>query len=171
MAKINHSSHVIIFNCVRCTQSRSLYRGNRCGIDIMNKALVARRIQTKYLQSLLYWKIILQILVAQLVEFFAWGNSMCFGNDALIFARDSWNNKLFVKPGILNQMYTSIVYMYMRRLFCMPYANFMGQSDCLLCVWCISYLQVINNMLRHSATRNVSEHIFQYFLISEWQSH
>ena len=33
---------------------------------------------------------------------------------------------LFVKTGILNQMYISVVYMYMGRLFCMPHANFMG---------------------------------------------
>ena len=54
----------------------------------------------------------------------------------LTFARDSLNNKLLVKTGILNRMYTTVVCMCMRRLFCLPFANFMGQSDCLLCVWC-----------------------------------
>ena len=45
----------------------------------------------------------------------------------------------------------------------MPHANFMGQSDC--SVHCAynkkSCLRVINYILWHSATRNVSEHILQ----------
>ena len=63
------------------------------------------------------------------------GNKMCFLNIALTF--DSWNNKLFTKTRILNQMYISIfyMYMYMGRLFCMPHTNFIGPSDCSLYVW------------------------------------
>ena len=41
-----------------------------------------------------------EVVFAQLVELTAWGNNMCFGNDALTFARDRWNDKLFVKTWI-----------------------------------------------------------------------
>ena len=30
----SYSGDVIIFNCVRCTQSRSLHRGNRCAYTV-----------------------------------------------------------------------------------------------------------------------------------------
>ena len=99
-----------------------------------------------------------EVAFVLLVELTAWVNNICFGNDALTSACDSWNNKLF---GILNQMYTIIVYMYMylRRLFCMPYANFMGQNDCCFCIWCIKKLSTCHRQyaLWHSATRNVSD--------------
>ena len=85
---------------------------------------------------------------AQLGELVAWKNNMCFWNDAMTFARDTWNNKQFVKTVILNQMYISIVYMYMcmRRLFRMSYAKFMGLCDCLLCVWCIKKLSTCHTL-------------------------
>ena len=38
----------------------------------------------------------------------------------------------------------------------------MGQSDCLLCVWCIKKLSTYHKLYSwHSATRIVSEHILQ----------
>ena len=58
-----------------------------------------------------------KLFFAQLVELIAWGNNMCFWNVAMTFARDSWNHKVFVKTGILNQIYISIVYIYIGKLF------------------------------------------------------
>ena len=103
--------------------------------DTMNKSLVAHRMWTDYapwiVQSILnhycndklfcrfLWLhcetelCLNEVVFAQLVELIAWGNNMCFWNVTLTFAHNSWNDKLFVKTGILIQIYIFIVYMYM----------------------------------------------------------
>ena len=66
------------------------------------------------------------------------------------------------------------MYMYMGRLFCMPYANFMQTLRFRATVYCASNVQrsclhVINYMFWHSATRNVSEHVLQHKTLSNFR--
>ena len=68
-------------------------------------------------------------------------------------------------------MYIAIVYMCIRRLFCMPYANFMGQCDFIVRLMYkeVVYMSLTSGTQLHEMSANTSYP--ECFLFLEWQAH